>query len=108
MVIHGSVALPPGRICCLLGELITAEASMDTMWMGGMVCIYRISNHDVFDIPFLGHILAFTRKEIVFTKFIAVRAAESLTRFAPRCSPSSDPSHNRTNERSLFKKDMKL
>lgn len=69
-----------------------------------MVRIHRISYHDVFDIPFLGHIPAFTRKEIVLRKFIAVYAAESITRFSPRCSPSSDPSHNRTNEGILFKK----
>lgn len=51
-----------------------------------------------YDITFLGHIHAFIRKDIVFTKFIAVYAAESLTRFSLRCWPSSDSSHKKSNK----------
>jgi len=56
-----------------------------------------------YDIPFLGHIRAFIRKYIVFRKFIAVYAAESITCFSLRCWPSSDSSHKNSSEQE-FKK----
>jgi hypothetical protein len=64
MVIHAADAFHFGKDLCYSvdGELIGAEASMDTVWIEGSVCICHISDPDVYDIQFLGHNPAFIRK----------------------------------------------